>query len=160
MNKPQPALHLNSRLTQNYKRLLELLKSSEQQKGRSVAAAPASRYRSFSPAETAPKGYRSAVHDQLKRTFGSSAVTGIRGYDDVSLRSNEAIRLGADKPKLTLVNGSDARASAHVPIEADFVDARTKSAGRHRALRASNGDGLIRIDSDDGPEGLQKPSSR
>jgi hypothetical protein len=36
MNKPQPvlqALHLNSRLTQNYKRLLELLKSAEQQKG-------------------------------------------------------------------------------------------------------------------------------
>ena len=63
----------------------------------------------------------------------------ISGYDDVSFRSNEAVQLGADKPNLTLINGSDARASAYVPIEADLVDARTKFAGPRHALRASNG---------------------
>ena len=100
------------------------------------------------------------MHDQLKRTFGSVAVTVPSEYDGFSLRSNKAVHLGADKPNLTLVNGSEGRASAHVPIEADFVDARTKFAGLRHALRASNGNGLIRIDIDDGPEGLQKPSSR
>ena len=102
----------------------------------------------------------SAVHDHLKRTLGSSAVFVISGYDNFSLRSNKACRLGADKPNLTLINGSDARASANVPIEADFVDARTKFAGPRHALRASNGDGMIRIDIDDGSEGLQEPPSR
>ena len=80
----------------------------------------------------------SAVHDHGKRKFGSIAVCH-SGYDDVSFRSNEAVQLGADKPNLTLINGSDARASAYVPIEADLVDARTKFAGPRHALRASNG---------------------